>query len=415
MKIAFIIEDAGYTDLDFSHPEDGNPGVSGTIYAFVMLIKYLHMLHSEIKLLVYHFGKNKLPDCEDVLIASREEALQRAKTDKVNYLIYQPGYGVSWLEALEKYQVPAIFWAHNYISAEEAEKIAKNPYVVRVVCVGRQQYDRYIDHPIIKKTEFIFNMFPIGSAYKRNRDYSLRVTYTGSLIPAKGFHLLAAVWKDILKEVPDAKLSVLGSGKLYDRNQTLGSYGIAAEKYERQFMPYLCDGAGNILPSVTFHGVMGEEKFEIYRDTAVGVCNPSALTETFGLSAAEMSACGIPVVTKGQYGMPDTVVHRKSGICANNSKALTKAIVTLLRDRNLNERMGAFGKKHIEKIADPISVTQRWHRLLCDVQQNKQAVYVRPSDHWNNDYKWLRYCNRGLRKVFPFIPSLIDVKRILRR
>ena len=56
------------------------------------------------------------------------------------------------------------------------------------------------------------------------------------------------------------------------------------------------------MKSVHFCGNMGIEKLEIYNRTTVGVVNPSARTETFGLSAVEMEACGIPVVTKSGNG-----------------------------------------------------------------------------------------------------------------
>jgi glycosyltransferase involved in cell wall biosynthesis len=60
------------------------------------------------------------------------------------------------------------------------------------------------------------------------------VTYVGALIPTKGFHKLAKVWKNILKKVPTAKLQVIGDGKLYNKNAVLGPHGIAEAKYEKK-------------------------------------------------------------------------------------------------------------------------------------------------------------------------------------
>ena len=54
-------------------------------------------------------------------------------------------------------------------------------------------------------------------------------------------------------------------------------------------------------------GIMGKEKLNIYKKIlSVGssFTNPSARTETFGLSAAEMEVCGIPIVSKNANGLP---------------------------------------------------------------------------------------------------------------
>ena len=47
------------------------------------------------------------------------------------------------------------------------------------------------------------------------------------------------IWPDVVKQVPDAQLYVIGSGKVYDENAKLGKYNIAEESYEKKFMSYL--------------------------------------------------------------------------------------------------------------------------------------------------------------------------------
>ena len=55
-------------------------------------------------------------------------------------------------------------------------------------------------------------MYPETDELHREKIQNHAVTYIGSLVPTKGFHVLAAVWKTILKEVPDATLNVVGNG-----------------------------------------------------------------------------------------------------------------------------------------------------------------------------------------------------------
>lgn len=64
----------------------------------------------------------------------------------------------------------------------------------RVVFVGKEEYDSYIDDDIISKSTYIYNMVPIKEKVcNRIIDVPI-VTYVGSLVPAKGFHRLAQIW-----------------------------------------------------------------------------------------------------------------------------------------------------------------------------------------------------------------------------
>ena len=92
-----------------------------------------------------------------------------------------------------------------------------------------------IDDDVITKTSYIYNMVDCKKLQIRETKFQKEVTYIGSLIREKGFHVLAKAWKDVLKEVPDAKLNVIGSGKLYNRGSQLGKYGIADKEYEESW------------------------------------------------------------------------------------------------------------------------------------------------------------------------------------
>ncbi len=101
-------------------------------------------------------------------------------------------------------------WAHNFINYKDLKYFATKKNVVRIVHGGKESLDLYRDHISFYKSIFINN----GVAVK-NIDYYLDITnfgkkrnanvvYMGSLIPAKGFHLLAKAWKEVVKEVPSS-------------------------------------------------------------------------------------------------------------------------------------------------------------------------------------------------------------------
>lgn len=410
MKIGLLFDDRGYNGLNLSCPDMGNPGIGGTQFSFLMLQKYLTSIN--VMPIVYHFSNNKLPALKlERKIKNFDSVINMALNDHIDILIAQNGQSKQWYQKLMESDLKCIIWAHNYLNYEEVELIHKIENVKHIVFVSRQEYDRYIDHDIIKKSTFIYNMFNSkNEQYYRNEDTFANVTYTGSLVPAKGFHILAKAWKSVLKEVPNAQLTIIGSGRLYDRHIKLGNYGIAEEDYENKFMPYLCESTGEILPSVNFKGILGEEKIRIYQNTSVGIVNPSAVTETFGLSAVEMEACGIPIITKNKYGFLDVIKNKKTGLLFNNERQFLKYIVHLLKDQELNKILGDNAKKYVANKFAPEKIIVQWENLFRDILNEQVCKYIRPSESWHNDYKWLRLINRYIRKICPIFPPIIAIK-----
>ena len=243
------------------------------------------------------------------------------KENRYECIIYRFVDDIKIYDVLNNYQINGIAWAHNYIMAHGAKRAGKCEYLKCIVMVSRQQYDRYIDDDIIDKCTYAYNIVESSSIEESKSSETLPVvTYTGALVNVKGFHILAKCWKKILKKVPDAQLYVIGTGNLYNENINLGKYKIAEEGYEKLFIPYLLDKNGNIDKSVHFMGKMGQEKREIYIKSRVGIINPSARTETFGLGAVELQSYGVPVVLKNKNGFPDIVKNNKTDYLFRNIK-----------------------------------------------------------------------------------------------
>lgn len=365
-------------------------------------------------IICYHFEHNDfLVGIEEVIVKNVCEILPLAEDAQVDYLVYQINWGNDWYEKLNETHIKAVAWAHCYVSKEELKYMLVSKNVKQVVFVGKEQYDTYIDHEIIKKSTYIYNLLPISGEEKRNTQLDKAVTYVGSITRGKGFHILAREWKHIVKAVPGAELYVAGSGKLYDRRSKLGKYGIAEEKYEAEFIKYLLDDAGNILNSVHFLGIVGEEKEELYKKTMVGIINPSAKTETFGMSAVEMSAYGIPIATKGQYGLYDTVLHKRTGLLSHTHREFRNHVIKLLKDSEYNEQLGLHGKHFVSEAFTPEKIVPQWIALFQTLEDEKQPVYQPPTAHYFNDFKWLRICNRTLKCLLGLkkFPAVCDVKR----
>lgn len=417
MKIKLGIEfnDKNLLNIDISEPENGNPGIGGSEYLFALLGRYLSKASDAFDLYFFCYGKTKLPEgTTSVIVTDNLDMLKKADELGIEILVHQVSKPTQWYQALEQTKLKAVSWAHVFLPFGELQCIRTCQNVKRVVFVGKEEYDTYIDDDVIAKSAYIYNMVNTKREALSRCVSKPTVTYVGSLVPAKGFHLLAKVWPHILKRVPDAQLNVIGTGKVYDRNAVLGAYGIAQESYENEFIPYLTDSHGSILPSVHFLGLLGEEKEEVFRQTAVGVVNPTALTETFCISAVEMELCGVPVVSRKKWGLLDTVKHGQTGFLFDSEQEFVDQVCTLLLDPALNEKLGFQAQSFVKDTFEADVLIQQWVQLLKDVSNDVPAVYAKVRGNWNNDFKYLRGILRFLRIQLKlcFLPSLETLKNI---
>lgn len=399
MNIGLFLDDLGFQKMDFSRPYDGNPGIGGTEYMYLMLGYYMKKLYPDIGITFFHFNSNHLPDrCGSVIISDELDIFSECKKRNINVVIHHTEKSREWYRAAYKKGVSLIVWAECYLNYPEISYITHFENVKRVVFVSRQEYDRYIDDPVIEKSTYIYNMYasrPFRRIHASKKENI--VTFMGNLSETKGFHILAKHWREVLGKVPDAQLMVIGSGQLYSRNNKLGPYQIAEESYEKQFMNYLTDEQGEILSSVHFKGIVGEEKDELLMKSKAGVVNPTAVSETFCISAVEMEAVGLPVVTKQEFGLCDTVKNGFTGLTFRKEEKISKCIVRLLLDDSLNDRCSSNGIRFVKKMFSPEKITAQWFELLQSIDE--LPAYRRPSDCFYNDYKWLRMINRQLRKI----------------
>lgn len=416
MHIGFFFEDRGLENIDLSNPEKGNPGIGGTQYLFLLLAYSLNKKYNY-KITFINYTDAKLPkSIKKYKISNENECLEICDKLKVDFLIYHAGKNGEWYDKCKSSSVNLIAWAHNYISYKEAKLINSINSIKRLVFVGKQEYDRYFDHDVIKKSKYIFNMVDFIEDIRIEKTKNI-VTYMGSLTYPKGFHWLASIWKEILVEVPNAELHVIGGGNLYNRKNTLSTYGIASQEYEDIFIPYLLDDNGHILHSVYFHGTLGMEKINILKETAVGVMNPSGLTETFGLSAVEMESCGIPVVSRKKYGVLDTIQDKVTGLLITNEQTLKNAIIKLLKDKELNEYLGSNAVTYVRKKFNNDKILSEWNELFLEINNQISPTIYFPNDYYLIDFKWLRIINHILRFKFKLyiIPSIGEIFELIRR
>ena len=416
IKLGIELPDKNITGIDLSNPKEGNPGVGGSEYLFALLGTYLKQETDNIDICYYHYSDNKLPE-KGKVVKDEYEMLRQMSLDSVDIFIYQVNKAPEWYKVLQKTSLRAMAWAHVYPAYYEQQELIKTENIKRVVFVGKEEYDAYIDSDLIRKSTYIYNMLNTDKPLRERTLTSKEVTYIGSLVPAKGFHVLAKIWNSIVEKVPDAKLNIIGTGRVYDRNAKLGRYGIAQDNYEKSFMKYLLTPEGEIMPSVHFLGLLGEEKEEVFSRTMVGVVNPTALTETFCMSAVEMELAGIPVVSKKKWGLLDTIINNETGFLFSSDKEFVNYIVRLLKDYELNVKMGAKASTFVKDTFEASDIIKRWKKEIEAVQDGVQPEYFGVQGHYLNDKKWIKMVIRFVRYVLGIkkFPDYATIENSLRR
>ena len=392
-RVVFYLSNQSVAGVDFSKPWLGNPGVGGTQYLFMTQPYYLqkcadsHGLEFEFILLTNVL--EHLPEgTKAYSVGSDAEAIAQAKALGADIFVYRPmedDLATGRLKLYGESGLRLVGWAHNSYSRGLLDALFREQAYLAHVCVCHEQLDALLDKPIYAKSTYIFNGFE--SNYAQPLPVEARnlnvVVYIGSIIPAKGFHMLAEAWPEVIRQVPDAKLKVVGSGRVYDRNAKLGCFGIAQEEYELQFMKYLTTPDGKLHPSVKFLGLMGTEKFEVMQRAAVGVVNPTGMTENCPGSALEFQACGVPVISAAKGGLWDTVDHGKSGILVRDVASLSSAISDLLENPDMRDSLSRAAPSFISSKFDYDSVCREWIKLLDAVSSETPVRLLRPGLKWH--------------------------------
>lgn len=397
-KVAFFLNNKTMKNVDYSSIKEGNPGIAGSEYEF-LLVPYLLEQRNIIQayLLVNFEGKfphqniervNNLNDC----------CLWCIKND-VPILVIDIKYVD--IKILQKYKTLSfVIWAHNNATYSQLSLFTKLPYIKKIVNCGREELELYRDHIATRKSTYVYNIFPFKNKYfyesKIKRDNNHNVVYMGSLTKEKGFHVLAKAWKKVITKVPDAHLYVIGSGTLYNSEAKLGKYGIAEEHYENMFMHFLVDDNNKLLPSVHFLGLLKEEKYDIMGKCKVAVPNPTGISECLPITAIEMQLMGCNITTIQHAAYYDTVYNKE--YLYKNETQLASYIVKRLNapsdnyDKLFDFVTNNFGLVNIE----------RWENIFMNIDN----VLIENISQYNYQFKKLKDRLLKIKSKYPILSWL---------
>jgi glycosyltransferase involved in cell wall biosynthesis len=155
----------------------------------------------------------------------------------------------------------------------------------------------------------------------------------GRLDSWKGFHCLIEITKDLLQEIPNLKLLIIGEGD------------------ERKNLEFKIKKLG-LGDKVKLVGRVSHEEIPLFfKKSDIFILNSAQ--EGFAHVILESMQLGVPVITTNEGGNPELIEDGVNGILVeyNNKEQLKKAIIKLINDKNLKQKFIENSKIKLKKFS----------------------------------------------------------------
>ncbi|MFM7464173.1 MAG: glycosyltransferase family 4 protein [Cyanobium sp.] len=412
MRLAFFLDNRGIAGHGcLPDPDLGNPGLGGTEFAFLAVVRLLQGSPLQPRLLLTAPQAVEGIDSATVgIVSGLVGAIQAA--EGCLGLVFRPGFASSadWA-ALERSPLPLLPWLHN-LGVEQQGRYEALAALDRWLLVSGAQVDAFRHSRLAERAVVLPNPVAVPPAQRLPRPFELAsaatdLAYVGALTPFKGFDRLARQWAVIARACPEARLRVFGGADLYGTRAASGEL----TPYERHCRRLL--ERGGYADRVLFEGSCGLERYRALEQVAVGVVNPSGRDETFCLAAAEFSACGIPVLAPRRHALIHTVQDQRTGVLVDSDQQLAAEAIALLRYPQRAWVLGAEGQRYVQQAFGPEAVQRAWLQLAQQLVEGQAPQPVPVSTPWWHEQRWLRQLwGQGL--VLPGWPSWPVLKALLK-
>lgn len=188
-----------------------------------------------------------------------------------------------------------------------------------------------------------------------------RILYVGRLIERKGVTYLLRAFPLVQKHVP-VTLTIVGNGPLLE--------------------PLKAEAAAlGLQGSVTFRvDVPERELMELYAAcdvfTLPAIVDSRGDTEGLGVVLIEALSYMRPVVASRVGGIVDVILHEKTGLLVpeKDPHALADALVRVLTDRELAQRLAEAGHRHVQEVFDWTRIIERTEEIYRRILQKDQHI-----------------------------------------
>ena len=192
------------------------------------------------------------------------------------------------------------------------------------------------------------NVTPLSTANEKEAEPT--VVFVGRLKKAKLPHHALEAFSIIKREIPDAKMWIIGDGYLRKKLES------------------------SKIKGVTFFGhISNEKKYELL--SRAHVILVPAVREGWGLVVTEANAMGTPAIGYDVHGLRDSIMHDKTGITIKerSPRAMAQQAILLLKDSN---RLSKYSRNALEfsKQFNWDKTASSFHKVLnnqCETDTNE--------------------------------------------
>ena len=233
---------------------------------------------------------------------------------------------------------------HSFLRMQK--KVA--PQLNRIVCPSNQSKADVIEELKVNEenVDVVLNGIDLDSF---NRDERVEkkpyriITTASADVPLKGLKFLIEAMTEIIEEIPEAHLMVLGRAK---------EKGDIAKQISRL----------NLEEKISFHsGLSQSEVVSLYSSSHI--CVIPSLYEGFGFGAGEAMACGLPLISTQSGGLKEVIGQEAVIIEAASSEAIVKAVKDLFSNKEKQLALSRAGRKRMEKEFNWMKAAEAYEKI----------------------------------------------------
>ena len=233
---------------------------------------------------------------------------------------------------------------HSFLRMQK--KVA--PQLNRIVCPSNQSKADVIEELKVNEEniDVVLNGIDLDSFTRDERveQKPYRIITTASAdVPLKGLKFLIEAMTEIIEEIPEAHLMVLGRAK---------EKGDIAKLISRL----------NLEEKISFRsGLSQSELVSLYSSSHI--CVIPSLYEGFGFGAGEAMACGLPLISTQSGGLKEVIGQEAVIIEAASSEAIIKAVKDLFSNKEKQLALSRAGRKRMEKEFNWMKAAEAYEKI----------------------------------------------------
>ena len=233
---------------------------------------------------------------------------------------------------------------HSFLRMQK--KVA--PQLNRIVCPSNQSKADVIEELEVNEenVDVVLNGIDLDSF---NRDERVEkkpyriITTASADVPLKGLKFLIEAMTEIIEEIPEAHLMVLGRAK---------EKGDIAKLISRL----------NLEEKISFRsGLSQSEVVSLYSSSHI--CVIHSLYEGFWFGAGEAMACGLPLISTQSGGLKEVIGQEAVIIEAASSEAIIKAVKDLFSNKEKQLALSRAGRKRMEKEFNWMKAAEAYEKI----------------------------------------------------